>query len=236
MRIPTIILILWLACTLSYAHSEENSVYKVEMILFSHQDSEGTGAQRRQDGIPGPDLENPGELSWDPALSDYVILSEFDKELGPVVDRLNRSPRYQVIMHLIWRQSMPTRETAKPLHIHGGTDFSGQFLVKGDGVNVPRTNDESNQLQMPLSLEQVDGTVTFFVGRYLHILTDLVYRQPTVLKAENTENSQVRESNVLLDYTVRNNRKMRSEELHYIDHPLLGILVKITPIENNSQP
>ncbi|MAS25712.1 MAG: hypothetical protein CMH99_10195, partial [Oceanospirillaceae bacterium] len=29
-------------------------------------------------------------------------------------------------------------------------------------------------------------------------------------------------------------RRMRSNELHYIDHPMLGIVIKITPIEDAS--
>lgn len=32
-------------------------------------------------------------------------------------------------------------------------------------------------------------------------------------------------------YTLRQNRRMRSGELHYIDHPLLGLLIKVTPYE-----
>ena len=31
--------------------------------------------------------------------------------------------------------------------------------------------------------------------------------------------------------TLREKRRMRSEELHYIDHPILGLLIFITPIE-----
>jgi hypothetical protein len=29
---------------------------------------------------------------------------------------------------------------------------------------------------------------------------------------------------------------MRSKELHYIDHPLVGILVKIIPVEKPEEP
>ena len=30
---------------------------------------------------------------------------------------------------------------------------------------------------------------------------------------------------------MKQSRRMRSKELHYIDHPMLGILVRVTPIE-----
>lgn len=236
MRILTILLIPWLVFIFSHAQGEENNEYKVEMILFSHQNSQAAGADRKQEGNTGASLENTAELSWDPALSNYVILSEFDKDLNPVVATLNRSSRYQVIMHLVWRQAMHTRELAKPLHIHGGTDFSGQFPAGVNAVTAPRIDIVTDQPKQPLPLEQVDGTVTLFVGRYLHVLTDLIYRQPAMPRERNSKDEQISESNVLVDYTVRNSRKMRSTELHYLDHPLLGILVQITPIENNSQP
>ncbi|MDH3450858.1 MAG: peptidoglycan binding protein CsiV, partial [Gammaproteobacteria bacterium] len=32
-------------------------------------------------------------------------------------------------------------------------------------------------------------------------------------------------------YPVRYHRRMRSSELHYIDHPLVGILILVTPVE-----
>jgi hypothetical protein len=31
--------------------------------------------------------------------------------------------------------------------------------------------------------------------------------------------------------SMRQHRKMRSSELHYLDHPLLGLLIQITPYE-----
>jgi hypothetical protein len=30
---------------------------------------------------------------------------------------------------------------------------------------------------------------------------------------------------------IKQRRRMRSNELHYIDHPLLGLLIKISPVE-----
>lgn len=36
--------------------------------------------------------------------------------------------------------------------------------------------------------------------------------------------------------TMRQNRRMRSNELHYIDHPLMGLLIKIMPYEPPPEP
>ena len=53
----------------------------------------------------------------------------------------------------------------------------------------------------------------------------------------NTEKTSVDETkNIVLNtvnnsYTLQSHRRMRSKELHYIDHPLVGILIQINPVE-----
>jgi len=39
----------------------------------------------------------------------------------------------------------------------------------------------------------------------------------------------------LMSYPLRQSRRMRSGELHYIDHPLIGVLIRVTPYEKESQ-
>ena len=36
----------------------------------------------------------------------------------------------------------------------------------------------------------------------------------------------------LLSYAFQQQRRMRSGELHYLDHPVIGLLVKVTPYES----
>lgn len=236
MRFLKIVLTTCLACIFSYAQGEDIVDYKVEMILFSHLQSSAAGAESMQGERLWPDLENAVALSMDPDQSDYQILSELDKDLSSVFAILNNSSRYKVIMHLVWRQPMHTRDLARPLHIHGGTDFSRQFPTRFEDISTPSDNAMPDEVQLQRPLEQIDGTVKLFIGRYLHVHTDLLYRQPGVLREEDVENGLVEESNILIAYRVRNYRKMRSAELHYLDHPLLGILVQITPLEQNSEP
>lgn len=62
----------------------------------------------------------------------------------------------------------------------------------------------------------VDGTVRVYRRRFLHVETDLIYRP-----AEG--------GFVMTPFRLRESRRMRSRELHYIDHPMFGVLVQITP-------
>ena len=69
---------------------------------------------------------------------------------------------------------------------------------------------------------QVEGAVTLILGRYLHIRSDLLLRMPA-LTGEHHWN----------EVRVQERRRMRSRELHYLDHPLLGMLVQITPVDGS---
>jgi hypothetical protein len=60
----------------------------------------------------------------------------------------------------------------------------------------------------------VRGVVQVTRGRYLHARVDLVYYDE-----------------LGGPYRLEGRRRMRSNELHYLDHPLFGVLVVVTPVE-----
>lgn len=63
----------------------------------------------------------------------------------------------------------------------------------------------------------ISGQVALSRGRYLHLTLDLVYDAP----ATASEPAQ--------RYVLRQSRRMRSNERHYIDHPRFGVIAIITP-------
>lgn len=66
----------------------------------------------------------------------------------------------------------------------------------------------------------ITGLVRIGLGRFLHIDTDLALRDG------DGEDARVIRS---IDH-----RRMRSAELHYLDHPAFGILVRVDPVEETS--
>lgn len=69
---------------------------------------------------------------------------------------------------------------------------------------------------------EVEGTITIVLERYLHLLTNL----NITLADENAPYSTpLRQSH------MQAHRKMRSKEFHYVDHPLAGIILYITPTD-----
>lgn len=63
----------------------------------------------------------------------------------------------------------------------------------------------------------ITGKVALSRGRFLHLTLDLAYEAP----ATANEPAQ--------HYVLRQTRRMRSNERHYIDHPKFGVVAVITP-------
>ncbi|HEY9150800.1 MAG TPA: CsiV family protein [Gammaproteobacteria bacterium] len=67
---------------------------------------------------------------------------------------------------------------------------------------------------------RVEGSLRLSVARYLHLETDLRLVEDA---------GYVPQDNQARVYSLRQSRRMRSGELHYIDHPRLGVLALVTP-------
>jgi hypothetical protein len=217
----------------SNAQANPPREYKVELVLFEQLSASSEQFIERSDEHEGwPDLENAVELSTEaPPDGYFYLLPPKDRDLSSSVARLNNSSHYHVITHIAWKQPGLDDAAAKSVHIHGGVNYETQFPER---LTLPHIHaDETEAViksKTPVTLEQVDGTVKIVLARYLHIYTDLVFRKPVTTEYKYSD-GQVLQSTFLRDVKVRTQRRMRSRELHYLDHPLLGILVQITPIE-----
>jgi Peptidoglycan-binding protein, CsiV len=88
-------------------------------------------------------------------------------------------------------------------------------------------------------LYELEGKITIALSRYLHTYVDLVLRRPR-LSADPVLNNAPEEAylaahaadtHILNNHPLREHRRMRSKNLHYIDNPEFGVLVLITPYE-----
>jgi len=65
---------------------------------------------------------------------------------------------------------------------------------------------------------ELEGTIRFFMSRHLHLDVDLLYRDVT------TESGNI-------IYRINEQRKVKSQETHYFDHPRLGVLIRVMPLD-----
>jgi hypothetical protein len=81
---------------------------------------------------------------------------------------------------------------------------------------LPATGSESNA-------PYIDGTVRVSLGRYLHLDLDLQLHTRSRLEDFSAE------SGIKPRIHLSEQRRMRSRELHYFDHPRFGAIALITP-------
>jgi len=88
-------------------------------------------------------------------------------------------------------------------------------------------------------LYELEGKITIALSRYLHTYTDLILRRPRLLADSLLDNpaqaaylaAHAADTRILNNHLLREHRRMRSKNLHYIDSPEFAMLVLITPYE-----
>ena len=200
-----------LACTADAAQQW----YTVEIIVFDTPGGEGLDAEHWPADPGEPSLEGAVELT--PAPGDapdggvhaFRLLDRADLSLSGAFRTLRRSARYRPLLHAGWRLPGLPRSAARPAHV--GPRL-GAAAASGSENDPPA----------------VRGTVKVSVARYLHVELDLLYR------LSGDDMAAVPEGTPRW-FRLESERRMRSRELHYIDHPLFGVLVWITPFQTASE-
>ncbi len=196
------------------AEASEAPWYQFEMIIFeriargagsSEFWPEDPGTPSRLNAIPLP-IKAPRKGSGQHKPIPYTPLPKSEWQLAAHEQRLKRSRNYRPHLHVAWRQQMTSPDKAQLLYLE-----------------LPQKNAPA----------KIEGTVKIGVKRYLHLETDLLLR-----RLEKTDPAGGRQTGMLRfgpyyqPYRLQSLRRMRSGKLHYLDHPLIGVLFiaeKYTP-------
>jgi hypothetical protein len=98
---------------------------------------------------------------------------------------------------------------------------------------------KEQETQQHNGLYELEGKITIVLSRYLHTYVDLILRRPRLSADPVLDNAAEEEylaahladTRILNNHPLREHRRMRSKNLHYIDSPEFGMLVLITPYE-----
>ena len=216
--------------------------YAVEVVIFRYVEDVGVGSEVfLPDEVEEPDAEDAIELIEEPAdepeaaeaqpeaaeeelepepLPDIelVLLEPEDFELVDAFERLDNLDAYEPLMHFGWTQATwPPEETeAIPLHLF---------------ARPP---------------EELDGSLTLYLGRYLHLVVDLQLRAPEprnsgvapISGTEGFSTTFVETPEVVsppVFYRINEDRILRNGEIRYYDHPKFGLLAKVTRVEEETE-
>jgi len=199
--------------------------YEVEVIIFedltgkyidTEQWLDMTQREPGQEYLPELPLEE--EEPQPPAkITGYKINFQPGENtlLTDQVAKLLVHPEYKVHVHKVWKQPGLDKDIALPFEINSKEQLLDplQYLTE-----EPKAKDSAeDEDALPVYESYIDGTVTLIMSRYLHFNTNLVLHRTV----EETVEA----------YPIKGDRRMRSRETHYMDHPLVGVIVIATPFK-----
>lgn len=228
---------------LGVSHAEETRYYDVEMIIFENTESANRDSETWPVNInfnlpeKYVELGEPLNSEWLPAGIDpqysFISLPADSFELNEEEQRLDKSNTRRVLFHTRWRQPGLSQETALPVHFTRiFNPLSAEAQPNQPASTLPAGFSTETTAENPPP--QLEGVFRVTLSRYLHLEAELAYR--TMVKpaaqtpvADSSEVVAEPEAKPQVYYLNQTRRRMRSNELHYIDHPVLGILVRISP-------
>jgi len=288
---PLLLALTCLALSGTLAAEEQTRWYDVEVLLFVQQSQDYRESEHWPVDYTLPDLENARELHRPAEVEPekpttletsagqsatpiaFRLLREEELRLGEDAARLERAPDIELLLHLGWRQPGLPEDKAVAIRIHDGMlkhedEATGAGTDKEPAPAVqPLATGPSGQAEDASGNEtaapRLEGTLRLILSRYLHIETDLLYREPLgdagdtlqtsavfpaaeVAADTAAEGSRVQQQDLFLlaeqamqlqpqpqyrVYRLQQSRRMRSNELHYLDHPVFGMAIKVVPYE-----
>lgn len=150
---------------------------------------------------------------------------------------------FKPLVHVAWRQNDAGESRSPIFHIQTGQDFSDSFAANGRATNGASSG---------TPLRELDGTIQVYVQHYLYLKTNLDLRIPgkteVILQEPVTDDMmeqdaddqeavqignlepiepKVEVQDFLKSYRMQQKRQIRSGEIHYLDNPLLGVIIRI---------
>lgn len=174
----------------------------------------------------------------------FTLLEEDKMELRQIAARIARQKDFRTLFHKAWRQPASGREESESVLVRGGDRYGDHRELEG-WINLSVERYLHFKTDLWLSTFKSTAGLDYLPWPKLpRMPVTSIFQQrdnPTQGFAASdwsnrgADNSffTLRPNPYMVDTTVvlRQSRRMRSGELHYIDHPLMGILVKAIPYQ-----
>ena len=218
--------------------------------------------EREEFGQDTPSSETTEPSSASEGPNHFEYLSEQSLGLRKTRDALTRRNHYRVLFHETWLQPMSPPDKAPALILHGGKRYGDHYELQGyinlsvsrflhiqtnlwlSEFSVNHGQDFGPLPRLPVEPHIVDsGNTRNSMNTESHDnIADAVNltqgnHSDWEFDTSNWQEDEASESPYLVNQinTLRQKRRMRSGELHYLDHPRFGALIKITPQQNTGE-
>jgi len=226
--------------------------FAVELVLFENLSSSARESERWPQSVeldlpPESTIEigkpYPGPLpkGFIPSYA-FKPLRAGEYRLKSQVEKINKSESRRVLLHTGWRQ--PGLDIDSALSVHFKRQISAPTTASNtQEADAEESNDAETQQTRFVTPEsgELEGIVKVILARYLRVDVDIVFRPHTSDMPEDIfqisefdqADTSVAKPRVYRMHQTR--RRIRSRELHYLDNPVIGMLVLITPFESRSK-
>ncbi|MFP3873267.1 MAG: CsiV family protein [Thiohalophilus sp.] len=209
------------------ADEEEVRYYEVELIIFEHlnpndRESEIWPSSVKQ-GLPESevmielDRPFPGPIpeNYDPSLT-FKSLPKDQYRLSEEARKIDESSTRRVLLHSAWRQPGMSDEEALNVRLSRTIPESAE-------------NKEDTETALQGKPGELEAYIRVILSRYLHVDADIVLRtEPKIGRFEFF----IEEADEPVVYQLKQlRRRIRSTEVHYLDHPVLGMLITMHPVD-----
>jgi hypothetical protein len=176
-----------------------------------------------------------------------VLLSTEQNQFSEIMSKISREAGNKSLLHMTWQQSMLPRHKAKSVRLFSGQDFSDRFELNGQTI-------QTYQSQLPIPqfdfldagfsenthkpVWAIDGTLNIYLDHFLYVETALNLREVGTKSIDISSDSTNETSEIinkvtpfLYAFPLTQNRRVRSDEIHYFDHPKMGMILQIRKME-----
>jgi len=256
-----ILLLINFSITKSLSAAESDiRYYDVELIIFENTSPKYQQSEHWKKSLIQSEPENYVQIGqelpldfpeqYDPLLS-FQYIENTNYRLNDIVTSLNESNLYRIILHSAWRQPGLSKSEAINVKINHiiptqsnniddqtneqNLNTSNMFITEQADIDEQETASH-NEIMNTNKTYVLSGYVKLILSRYLHLQIDLIYHEMQNDVFDQFTNDVFIEESLLPDiFHIQQTRRLRSKELHYIDHPVISIIALITPYKIKTQ-
>lgn len=178
--------------------------YHVELIVYSHLNQSGFNNETWSTA------DNSAAANYGLSLSSLktnlnlhsVTANQFT--LSDFAKKLSNSPNYKILLHTAWYESLAQLDKSTTIQLNGGDRYTN-------------------------GLSEMNGHVTVRMNHYFDVNFNLTFAIPNAVLEKLTQDKKYLNQPFVF-IPLKESRRTKSKELNYVDHPLYGVLFKITPV------
>lgn len=216
--------------------------YDVEVIIFQYLQADDYKSehwpQQVERKMPESMIEIGGKWpggrpeKYNPALS-FTPLPEDTWRLTTEAEKIDQSRSRRLLVHLAWVQ--PGLPQAQAISVHFNLPVMATQEINQAKTDATMQNESTKPAAAgPVEIGTLDALIRVSLARYLRVKTDLLLtlnpssEDKTMMSDTASENGTETIPAPRYFRVQQVRRRIRSTELHYLDHPVLGMLIMFT--------